>query len=344
MVSFRYLRKAPVMKRLTIPACMVILVLLVPPVLATDGPSITGFSPSSGPSNGVVTVTVTGTGFDSLSLIRLNKCKLKTGGSSQAPFTGYVISKSDTSITATFDLAGKIAGDYDLSLNAPFDGHEAWAVAPASFIVYTSSGSTPPVATTAAPVATVVTTATTVSQGENSVYFETYPPGATIHLDGEYVGTTPFMYYTSHEGTFNVDAWLSGYEKYEARVTIIEGKSVHFVAPLTVLSSGTTATTATTVTTTATTATPPVTTLTVTPVTVKNTTIHGTATTTPGTTNSTPGTTNSTPGTPNATIRRPAIPTPWPTDSPAANKSPVDPALAPCAAVLGFVLVVIRRR
>lgn len=320
------------MKRFLFPACLVILLLLVLPVLATDGPVITGISPSSGPGNGVVTITVTGTGFDSLSLIRLNKCRLKTGGSSQAPFEGTVISKSDTSVTAMFDLTNKIAGDYDLSLNAPFDGHDAWAVASGAFIVYTPSGYTPPAVITAAPVQTVVTTATTVPLGENSVYFETYPPGATIHLDGEYVGTSPFMYYTNHEGTFNVDAWLSGYQEYEARVTILEGRTVHFVAPLTALSSDTTpvTTTATTGTTTTPTGTTTATTLTGTPATVNTT--------------KTPGSNSTPPGTTPAPIRNLTIPTPWPTDTPAAKKSPADPALAPCAVLLVLVLMVIRRR
>jgi hypothetical protein len=326
------------MKRFTIPFCLIILVLLlVPPVLATDGPSITGFSPSSGPSNGVVTITVTGTGFDSLSLIRLNKCKLKTGGSSQAPFAGAVISKSDTSITAAFDLTGKVAGDYDLSLNAPFEGHEAWAVAPSAFIVYTASGYTPPAVVTASPVQTAVITATTVPLGENSVYFETYPPGATIHLDGEYVGTSPFMYYTNHVGTFNVDAWLDGYQDYEARVTIIEGKTVHFVAPLTSLSSaGTTTvtTTATPVTTTAATV------KTTTPVTTTAAMLTGSPAVVNATTR--PGTNSTTPGTTPAPLRNFTIPTPWPTGTP--KKSPVDPALALYAAALGFVSVAIRRR
>ena len=89
---------------------------------------------------------------------------------------------------------------------------------------------------TSIPVTAVVPTATTAPPGTNSVFFETYPPGATIFLDGENVGTTPFTYYTNRKGTFDVLARQDGYEKYEAKVTILEGKLVHFTAPLTVYS------------------------------------------------------------------------------------------------------------
>ena len=323
------------MKRFTILACLVVLLVLVPSVPAF-GPAISQVSPSSGPNNGVVTITVTGTCFNSLSVVRLNKCRLKTGGSSQAVFEGRIIHKTDTSVTATFDLTNKLAGDYDVSLNAPFDGHEAWAVASGGFTVYQASGPAPPVTATTPSATTTVTTATTVPQGTNSVFFETSPAGATIYLDGEEVGISPFTYYTNHKGTFNVVVWKSGYDDYEATVNILEGKLIHFVAPLTPRSSS--------VTTTATTVSPaPTVTSTTTP---KTTATTATTATTRITTAIIPGTTTITPGTTATTIGNfsIAIPTSWPTDTPVTEKSPVDPALAPGAALLGIVLVLIRRR
>lgn len=318
------------MKRFTFPVCLVILLLLVPSVAAI-GPAISGVSPVSGPNNGVVILTITGTGLDTATMVRLNKCALKTGGSSQAPFAGTVISKSATSITARFDITSKLPGSYDVSISAPYEGLEVWGIASGAFSIYAASGSTPPAVYTTLPVTAVVPTATTAPPGTNSVFFETYPPGATIFLDGENVGTTPFIYYTNHKGTFDVLVRQDGYEKYEAKVTILEGRLVHFVAPLTVYSS-----TPTTVTTTTS------------PTTVK-TTAPATTTTTPGTTAPPSGTTAPSPGTTTTTPEKtPAfrnssitIPTPWATDPPAAPKSAVDPALATGAVIIGTVLVVI---
>lgn len=323
------------MKRFTLIIFLVILLLLVPPAAA--GPVITGISPSSGPNNGVVTVTVTGSGFDSLTIIRLNKCAVKTGGSSQAPFEGSVIYKNGNTITATFDLSNKIAGNYDLSLNAPYDGHEAWAVSSGGFIVYTASGQ-PPATTTAIPVVTTTVTTTTIPPAENSVFFETYPPGARIYLDGENVGITPLTYYTNRKGTFNVLAKLDGYQEYEAKVIIIEGRRVHFLAPLSVVTPAST----TTVTTQ-----PPATTPTIPQTTTRTTTAITTSP--PVTTGVTPSPAGTTPGTPATTatpIRRStiALPTPWATEVPETTESPVDPALAPAAAALALALAVIRRR
>jgi hypothetical protein len=318
------------MKRFAFPVCLVILLLLVPSVAAI-GPDITGVSPVSGPNNGVVTLTITGTGLDTATLVRLNKCRLVTGGSSEAPFAGTVIRKSATSITARFDITGKIPGSYDLSISAPYEGLEVWGVASGAFTIYSGSGYTPPVVYTSVPVTAVVPTATTAPPGTNSVFFESYPPGATVFLDGENVGTTPFTYYTNHKGTFDVLVRQDGYEKYEAKVTILEGRLVHFTAPLTVYSP-----TPTTVTTTAT------------PATVKTTTPK-TTTATPKTTATTSGTTAPSPGTTTITPEKTptfrnssiTIPTPWATDPPVTEKSPVYPALAPYAVGLGIVLVVI---
>ena len=319
------------MKRFAFPAFLVILLLLVPSVAAI-GPSITGVSPVSGPNNGVVTITITGSGLDTATMVRLNKCALKTGGSSEAPFAGTVISKSATSLTARFDITNKLPGNYDISISAPYEGLEVWGVASGAFTIYAGSGYTPPAVYSSIPVTPALPTATTPPPGTNSVFFETYPPGATVFLDGENVGTTPFTYYTNRKGTFDVLVRQDGYEKYEAKVTILQGKLVHFTAPLTVYSpTPTTVTTTTSPTTVRTTA--PQTT----PATPK------TNVTTTGTTTGAPATNTTTPEKPPVTFRNSSItiPTPWATDPPAAPTSPVDPALATGAVVIGAVLVIL---
>ena len=335
--SSEYRTESTVMKRFTIICCLLILLLLAPPAAAEIifGPTITGFTPTSGPNDGVVTITVTGTGYNTLTMVTLNKCARKTGGSGQAAFAGTVISKTDTSVTATFDLRNKVAGEYDLTIIAPWEGLDAAAIADRTFTIYQGSGQSPVYDIPAVTATTAVATTTTNPPGENSVYFETYPPGATIFLDGESVGTSPFIYYTNRKGTFNVVAWKSGYQEYEAKVIILEGKLVHFVAPLTVVSATTAPATTTT---TATTTTPPATTA----VTTTTTGILATTavkTTTIATTAATPEKTITT--APKSTM---VIPTPWPTDPPVTKKSPFDPTLAPGAAFLAIVLFVIRRR
>jgi len=296
------------MKRLSLYVCLVLLLLLISAgiPIAAASPVITRISPSTGPNNGVVTITVTGSGLDLVTVIRLNKCKLKTGGSSQAPFTGTIQSKSASSITATFDITGKIVGDYDVSVNAPYDGHDDWGEISAGFIVYSASGKTPTATATAVPGKTAVTTATTVSTGDNSVFFQTDPTGAEIWLDGEDVGTSTFTYYTNHEGTFDVVVKKIGYEDYTAKVTILEGKRVSFMAPLTPLSSSDTGS-----------------------VTPKS--------------SATPGKTSgkNTTTVPKSTMK---VPTPWGTDPPVTEESPVDPALALGAACIAIGFVLIRRR
>ena len=114
------------MKRSSLFICLVLILLLVvagiPIAAASSKTTITGVSPSTGTNDGYYTITITGTGLTTATIVRLNKCKLKTGDSSEAPFTGEIKGKSSTQIIATFDLTGKKVGDYEVSVNAPHDG------------------------------------------------------------------------------------------------------------------------------------------------------------------------------------------------------------------------------
>jgi hypothetical protein len=116
------------------------------------------------------------------------------------------------------------------------------------------------------------------------------------------VGTSTFTYYTNKEGVFDVVIKKDGCEDYAAKVSILEGRRVHFYAPLTPLASG-----------------------------------YTTSVTTPA---------SGTPAKTVTTIQKSTlkIPTPLGTFAPAAEESPVDPALALGAAGIAIGLVMLRRR
>lgn len=293
------------MKRSSFALCLVLLLLPVATGIASASPHITGISPSSGPNNGVVQVTITGSGFDPVSLVRLNKCKLKTGDIvSVPPFSASIIHQSSSVITAEFDITGKRAGSYELSVKAIVDGHEEWDYMESAFEVYQAGTTTAPTTTTTTE--TTTTTRHTTSTGGNSVYFETNPNGATIFMDGDEVGISTFTYYTSDEGIHDVLVKKLGYEDYSDRVTITEGNRVRFYAQLTPLSASS-------------------------------------VTTTPGTLPAAASGTAANPVTTirKSTLK---IPTPLGTFSPPAEESPVSPAVVLLAAGIGAVFVVLRRR
>jgi hypothetical protein len=77
------------------------------------------------------------------------------------------------------------------------------------------------------------TTTTTTGMTGGSIYFETYPPGATIWLDNIELGTSPFTYYSEKTGTFDVHIRKRLFEDYTDKVVVIEGERVLFYARLT---------------------------------------------------------------------------------------------------------------
>jgi len=201
----------------------------IPPAAAL--PKITGVSPSTAPNDGTFTLTITGTDLSGATLVRLNKCKLKTGGSSEPPFTGTIKSAGPTKIVATFNLNGKKVGQYDVSAQVPIeDFPENWAVGgDGIFQIYDSTSSRP--TTTSTVTGTHTETETTREEsgdGENSVFFETNPTGATIYLDGDEIGTSPFIFNTNKDGTHDVLVKLEGYEDYSSTVTIVRNQRVYF--------------------------------------------------------------------------------------------------------------------
>jgi hypothetical protein len=214
---------------------LLVIVITIPPVAAN--PTITGVSPSSAPNSGTFTLTITGTDLMTANLVRLNKCKLKTGGSSEAPFSGTIVSAGPTKIVAKFDLSGKKVGQYDISALVPTElSSENWAVGDGIFQIYDSSGSAPTTTTTTDSSGTVTTTATTSEEsgdGDNSVFFDTSPGGATVYLDGDEIGTTPFTFHTDKDGNHEVTVKKSGYEEYSETISIVRNQRVYFFTSLT---------------------------------------------------------------------------------------------------------------
>lgn len=98
------------------------------------------------------------------------------------------------------------------------------------------TSSVTPQTTTITAVMTTAPAADTTPEDERtggSIYFETFPPGATIWLDNVEIGTSAFTYYTEKTGTREVRTWRKGYENYTGTVTVSEGKRVVFSAVLT---------------------------------------------------------------------------------------------------------------
>jgi hypothetical protein len=277
--------------------------------------TVTSISPSSAPNNMVVTVTIRGDGFNEESSAVLSSCD------SSNIIHGTVTKWSSTSLTVQFNLINVKPVTYAVTVNSPFYDIAGtyWPKNGGSlsncFTVYQGTGTVVTTTTgTSGSTTTVRTTATTASSsgdGENSVFFETNPSGAEIWLNGEDLGTSTFTYYTDRDGTYEVVAKKTGYEDYEAKVTILSGQRVRFYGLLTQLSS-----------------TDP-----------ENTPANKSA-------NSTPAPGKNTPMKNGTAIQKSTlkVPTPWGTDPPETEESPVDPALVLGAAGIAIGLVLRRRR
>lgn len=211
------------MKRFPLQVSLFLLTLLVMAGVLADtvtaasgGPTLSLISPSSGATNTTeIVVNITGTNFAASAGFRLV-------GSYSEKITGYVSSVNSTRIVGTVNLDNQDPGDYEVCVY----NNATSSVCGLRFTV------TAPAGTSA-----------------SSVYFDTYPPGATVLLDGTTVGTSVFTYRNATPGTFKVLVKKSGYEDYTGSVTVLEGKRARFYATLRPLAAGTTATTVITATT-----------------------------------------------------------------------------------------------
>lgn len=226
---------------LSVSLVLLFLLVMIGIPLATASPTISSIRPISAPNNGDVTVTYTGTGYNKDSTVWMKTCDGKS------TVYGTVTSWSPTSLTARFSFRSQSPNQYNVWVNSPFTDNfgNYWPqdaeVLKSGFSIYQGTGSTYTTTTTGTVTGTTtVTTSVTTGEGENSVFFETNPSGATIYLDGNDVGTSAFTYYTNMDGTFDVVVKKIGYEDYTAKVTILEGKRVRFYALLTQLEAGST--------------------------------------------------------------------------------------------------------
>jgi hypothetical protein len=203
------------MKRQVFPVCLLFLLLLagagIPATAAS--PVLTGVSPTYGTLGGVVTLTITGSGFESGNRVALTKCGLEDNSDQFGLFWGSVLSLTPTQITATFELSGPLmgVGDYDIKV---LTDHEI-AKKSAVFRVYPGAGIT---YTSIAP--RTVTTTYQPAGPYGTIYVESSPSGAVIYLDDENKGHAPVTITGLWPGTYTVSAELSGYQKYTTTTTL----------------------------------------------------------------------------------------------------------------------------
>jgi hypothetical protein len=204
------------MKRFPLLVSLVFLTLLVmagvlaETVTAASGTlTLASLSPSSGATNttGIV-IDIVGTNFAASAGFRLV-------GSSSEKITGYVSSVNSTHIVGTVNLDNQEPGDYEVC-------------------VYNNA--------TSSVCGLTFTVTAPVESSKSSVFFDTYPTGATVLLDGTTIGTSVFTYRNATPGTFTVLIRKSGYEDYTGSVTVPEGTRARFYAALKPLAAGTTAT------------------------------------------------------------------------------------------------------
>jgi hypothetical protein len=294
------------MKRSSLFICFLFVLLLVMAGIpaAAASPRISDVRPVSGPLGESVRVTVTGSGFNSFHTIWLTKCGIVDNDEIYGYLVGSVVSLSETEIIADFSLTGRwaVAADYDVKV---VNSTIPEATRSKGFRIYQGSSPGSPGTTTTTTTSVTATTRTTREQsGENSVFFQTNPTGATIFVDGEEVGTSTCTFKTYKDGVHDVLIRKIGYEDYSDRVTIIDNERVYFSATLTPLAAGSTQVATPTGAVSGT----PVKAVT----TVRKSTLK--------------------------------IPTPLGADPPPAEESPLHPATALCAATAAIVLAVIRRR
>ena len=192
--------------------CISVCLLVVVGIPAAASPTISSVSPSTGPlGGGTFTITITGSGFDSVYKVLLYRCGSKYGTSGEMGGTNLQVSTNK--ITAQIDLSGTsvVSGDYDVLLYS----NEGVNYKLGGFNVY--GGSTPVLTTT-------TTTTTTTTYGPpgpyGTIYVESSPPGAIISLNGDNQGHAPVTITGLWPGTYTISAELTGYQEYTTITTI----------------------------------------------------------------------------------------------------------------------------
>jgi hypothetical protein len=199
----------------SIPVVTPTIATVVPTTLAGDAPSVTAISPKSGATDSTVTVTISGTNFQTGAVP-----KLVSPG--YAPVTGSAVSVSSTSITCTFVLTGLDKGSANIVVMNP-DGRSD--ILPNAFMI----GEAGPVITGITPNSAEInaTEMTYTLYGSNfqSGIKVSFIKGSTeivcinpVYSDTTKVTCGPIAFSKKNSGTFglwdvkivNIDGGLSG--------------------------------------------------------------------------------------------------------------------------------------
>ncbi|RPI39309.1 MAG: PEGA domain-containing protein [Methanoregulaceae archaeon] len=200
---------------------------------AAASPAITDIRPVSAPNNGDITVTITGTGFNSQSTVWMKTCD----GSST--LYGTVISWSPTSLTCIFSFYNQNPGTYNVWVNSPFTSSsgnyypEDVAVRAKGFAIYQGTG------TTYAIIPSAVTTSYGPQGPYGTIYVESSPPGAIVSVNGENRGHAPVTIKGLYPGSYTISAELSGYTKYTTTTSISGAEYSSVYCPLVRETTGT---------------------------------------------------------------------------------------------------------
>jgi hypothetical protein len=203
------------MKRFPLFVCLGLLLLFVTVIPVTASPEIYSVSPTTAPNNGDVTVTITGTGFNSQSTVWL------TTPTESDTVYGTIVSLSPTSITCTFSFHDQTPSQYYVYVNSPFTdpfGHQYpqdVGAASNAFKTYQGSGTTIPITTT-----TPIYTSPTQVPAEGNIFISSFPSGANIYLDNQYIGLTPLTLKYVENGRHYVRVRLAGYQDWITDVVV----------------------------------------------------------------------------------------------------------------------------
>jgi hypothetical protein len=215
------------MKRFPLFVCMVLLLLIMAGIPAAASPTISSISPATAPNNGDVTVTITGTGFNSQTTVWLKKSL-----SNDAPIYGTVVSWTPTSITCTFSIQGLTPTKYHVWVNSPFTTPSGDPVP--EDVTFLDSG----FAIYQGP-STAATTTITPIPPEGSIRVSSIPSGANIYLDNEYKGLTTLNMADIENGNHFIVVRLTGYQDWTQNVVVL-GNSQSLSAPLVAIPAQTT--------------------------------------------------------------------------------------------------------
>ena len=317
------------MKQFTLFVCLALLLLVVTGIPVAASPVISSVSPETGPYVGVVSVTITGSGFNDESTVWMSAC------STGAVIYGSIESVSGNSITSTFSFNGETPAKYNVMVNSPFTdpmgNYHSQDVFGLSRGFETYEGNSPP------PMHTTATTVSTPVPAYGSISVSSVPSGADIYLDNDFKGKTPLTMNTMTNGNHIIKILLDGYWDWVQNIAVLgDSPSVSAnLIPITTVPTGVPATATTTK--------------------LANTTVTNTTVTT--TRNATIATTNQTtvPPTMNATVplttlstptKKPAFVyktfTPIPTGTPG-QESPLGIEIALMSMVLAALVVTTRR-